>query len=207
MISFKHYINEIQNSNSWKALLAKPHSQDAIEDYFDIYRNKLSSMYHELVSGKKQHFNLIKPDELVRIYKEHQELGFIKSEKLFDKIIQTCIENTAQLRANTLLAGHTNEDPYQTYIDEYNDDTELSEDEFYELADNYVPNDKYSDYGLKWAEDVVIRLIDARNDNQKIILLNHLFDIVHQRSDFSEYYVVGGSSTLSKISGTEKGLE
>lgn len=205
IITFKQFLHEFQGDLSFKNILKVPINNNAVDEYHELYSSLEYNMIHDMISGKKQHFNLVRPEELKKIYKEHQEFGMIKNEKLLDSIIQRCIKNTAQLRVNTILYGHENTDPYEIYKDHF-EDGELSNDEFNDLVFEYVPSDKISDYGLKWAEEIILRLMVAKNDNDKIVLLNHLFDIIHQRSDFAEYYVLGGKSALLQISGSEIGL-
>lgn len=205
---YKQYLLEMQGSTSWKNILKKPISEDATYTYLEIKDDVMRRMFDELLSKRKQTFNLIKGAQIKRIYDEHKNLGFIKSEKLLNDIIEKLIKSTAQLETNNLLAGHEQYSAYDEYKEQYGDEEDLiSKEDFEELADKYVPWDSYSDFGTKWALEIVGRLIDAKTDDDKIILINHLFDVIHQRGDFAEFYVEGGSQTLSQISGSNYGLE
>jgi hypothetical protein len=105
------------------------------------------------------------------------------------------------------MAGHTERSVEEFIHSEWDEDFEVDEDWVDERYDSYAGERGHSDYGLPKAQNILLRLLSAETDEDKIVLLNHLFDVIHQRSDFAAYMVQGGSSALNKISGTEIGLE
>ena len=208
MKTFKEFLQEAQYQGSWKNVLKKEPSENAIYTYNEVLDEVKNRMFTKLLNGSSQFKSkLITYNELKLIYDEHKNLGFVRSEKILQKIIDKIVYNFAKLEVNNLLSGHSELDPYLEYEYMYEDEDLITEEEFEDLIDQYVPYDSYSDYGTKWAGEIVLRLIDAKTDDDKIILINHLMDVIHQRSDFSEYFVEGGKNTLMKLSHSNYGVK
>jgi hypothetical protein len=59
-----------------------------------------------------------------------------------------------------------------------------------------------SDYGLKPLEDLLFELLRAGSPEEKLLIIDRMLNVVHQRSDIADWFVEGGSSSLSQLSGS-----
>lgn len=58
-----------------------------------------------------------------------------------------------------------------------------------------------SDYGLKPLQTLALELNRTSDHNQMVVVIDKMLNVVHQRSDMAGWFVQGGSSALSDISG------
>jgi hypothetical protein len=118
------------------------------------------------------------------------------------------IDNTILLDCITDICGHSPCFPF----DEFNDEFEVDTCDFvvaWEIlskkGDNLLPkwsNGHYliSDYALKPLWKLVEELYTEQDPCKILVLINKCLDIWHQRSDFAELFIDGGSKTLLSIS-------
>jgi hypothetical protein len=107
--------------------------------------------------------------------------------------------------------------PYvqQFYDDNYEED--ITREKFYELLYNnmkekffdYYQDDPegelggfISDYGLQPLEELLVELLRAGTPEEKLLIIDRMLNVVHQRSDIADWFVEGGSSALSQLSGS-----
>jgi len=77
-----------------------------------------------------------------------------------------------------------------------------------EFFDYYLTDPKsghlyISDYGLTPIMTQTSKLYSENDPNKKIILIDSILNIAHQRSDLASWFVQGGSAALSDLSGYE----
>jgi len=58
-----------------------------------------------------------------------------------------------------------------------------------------------SDYGLKPLETLLGQLYNAKDAEQKLVIIDKMLNVVHQRSDIASWFVEGGSRALAQLSG------
>jgi len=59
-----------------------------------------------------------------------------------------------------------------------------------------------SDYGLKPLEDLLVELLRASTPEEKLLIIDRMLNVVHQRSDIADWFVEGGSHALGQLSGS-----
>lgn len=59
-----------------------------------------------------------------------------------------------------------------------------------------------SDYGLKPLQELLGQLLRATDDGEKVVLVDRMLNVVHQRSDIANWFVEGGSQALAQLSGS-----
>lgn len=102
------------------------------------------------------------------------------------------------------------------YNEEYDEDT-MSREKFYELLyekmterffDYYmwdtegVKGGFISDYGLEPLVTLAGQLRKATTPEEKLVLIDQMLNVVHQRSDIANWFVEGGSRALAQLSGS-----
>ena len=63
---------------------------------------------------------------------------------------------------------------------------------------------RLSDYGLKPLHKLLVQLRKEFDPSKKLPILDKMLNVVHQRSDIASWFVEGGSSALSQLSGMEE---
>ena len=64
-----------------------------------------------------------------------------------------------------------------------------------------------SDYGLKPLEELLVQLLRATTPEEKLLLIDRMLNVVHQRSDIADWFVEGGSHALGQLSGSPTQVE
>ena len=122
------------------------------------------------------------------------------------------MKNTAMLEANTDLAGHSMNFPFEEVRD-------FAEREGVELSDDYgecadwleekglydwmqMPDgsDAWSDFGIEPLWKIIEEYSEDLPPEKVLILVNRALDVAHCRGDLSSIFIQGGRNTLSKIS-------
>lgn len=79
---------------------------------------------------------------------------------------------------------------------------EVLQDTFY---NNYLIDSKgreiLSDYGTQPLMELALKLAAEDNAEKKVVIVDQMLNVVHQRSDLAFWFIEGGSSALSDISG------
>lgn len=119
------------------------------------------------------------------------------------------MKNTAILRANTDLAGHSSQFPcyevaeYAESIDGIEIGTDFSEcSEWLEEKGLYdwmkMPDgsDAWSDYGLEPLEKIFLEYDENLPPEKVLVLVNRAIDVYHQRGDMTSIFIQGGTKAL-----------
>lgn len=173
-------------------------------------------------TDKQQWTPLIQPEMYKKALSEFIKFGkFIHfPTKYIYQWIGIIMNNTAKLRANTILAGHDTFLPmeeleeiveyhpeyFKNAIDKFG---EINKDNYYDILEFIgiydwmaMPDgsDAWSDFGLKPLEKIISKYNENMAPEQTIVLINKALDCSHMRGDLSSIFIVGGSKTLTSIS-------
>jgi hypothetical protein len=102
--------------------------------------------------------------------------------------------------------------PFETYVEENKDnlDPEKMKTDLMEILsghfyDYYAVDSKgtyiMSDYGTRPLVELAFHLAQENNPEKKVVIIDKMLNIAHQSSDLASWFVQGGSSALSDISG------
>lgn len=190
----------------------RPKYYDYLEDYDAYY--VLSEFFYE--KKPKQDWGvLINPSMYERALKEFSRFGRLTNSTFPSKYVYQwmgiIMKNTAILRANTDLVGHSMSFP----IDEISDFAErvdgisiedddsayewLEEKGLYDWMTMPDGSDAWSDYGLEPLEKIFIEYNENLPPEKVLVLVNRALDVYHQRGDMASIFIQGGSKALSKI--------
>ena len=183
-----------------------------INDYDEEY---ILGEFFNNPNGKQNWGVLINPEMYAKALREFTQYGkLIKfPEKYVYQWMGILMKNTAILRANTDLAGHSTYFPFDIVQDyaERIDGIELSDDfsECSEWLDEkglynwmVMPNGDFaiSDYGIEPIEKIIAEYNKNLPAEKVLVLVNRILDVYHMRGDLSQIFIHGGSKTLSSIS-------
>ena len=275
-------------------LLKENYDDDFIFNYYDRMNEIINNAFNDFLYKNNDDFSkniywpVIPFNSLKKVWEDYIRYGFVRNEKILEKIERIMVNNVIRLHAFTYLFGHTSDDPSGVYdehighfIDEYikcfrkkhphpdekekqfyhpnqlqidfdnetgkgykpgqysdTPDTEcynkydnikyLNEicerDDLYILPDDQLRerlmnemDDKFSDYatdpksghlymsdyGLKPLQELVVKLRNEESPEQRLVIVDKMLNVVHMRSDLASWFVDGGSSSLSSLSGYE----
>jgi len=80
-------------------------------------------------------------------------------------------------------------------------------EDFYDWTVDKDGIDIMSDYGLKPLMDLLYNLKTNKTPEEKLLTIDRMLNVVHQRSDLASWFVEGGSRALSQLSGMEEPQE
>jgi hypothetical protein len=107
--------------------------------------------------------------------------------------------------------------PYAQKIFNEEYDEDMSREKFYELLyekmtgnffDNYMWDAEgekggfISDYGLEPLVTLAGQVRRAGSPEEKLVILDQMLNVIHQRSDIANWFVEGGSRALAQLSGS-----
>jgi hypothetical protein len=95
--------------------------------------------------------------------------------------------------------GHTSSDPQSDF-----EERGLNYDALEENICEYV-SDKdggwiISDFAVGKLDHLAVEILGATESEKKLLLLDRVLNVIHRRSDLSEWFVVGGRATLTNLS-------
>ncbi len=106
------------------------------------------------------------------------------------------LTNITLLMANTVLMGHTGVNP--------RDEFDLTPEECDSFADYAIDENgqfRLSDYGMDRLVDLAAKIYQTKKPEDKLVLLDQVLNVTHQRSDLASWFVEGGTKSLHMISG------
>lgn len=84
---------------------------------------------------------------------------------------------------------------------EYDEQLEVTKEEFFNRLDDYIGDDTFSDYALDPLIKLAHELIPATDPAEQLLICDRMFNVVHMRGDIAALFVDGGSRALSQLSG------
>lgn len=180
---------------------------DLYEKLDDVKRDILTGFFTDREKGiKSQPWQLVPFARLKKIWEDYMNYGHVRDVRGLEMIDDIIQDNILKLYANTELVGHSQADPKYDF-EEYNYQPEDMED-FY----NYI--DKYTDYGFNdfggkrlGLTTLLVHLRKARTPEEKLLITDQILNVVHWTSDLAAWFVEGGSSALSQLSGSPSQVE
>lgn len=178
---------------------ARP-SESAMQDLFERQTaliDELISTYRE-GTHEMQPWRVVPAARLLRIWKDAARDGFVRDEKGLERIETIFYENVVKLLTNTEIAGHS-AISHDDELDEYFDAQEKEAFVDWVIA---TPDGgwRISDYGVDELLRLAVLVSEATDPSEKLVLLDRMLNVAHQRSDLSSWFVEGGQKTLMRLS-------
>ena len=179
---------------------------DANEFYIEKFNGSVERTLNDVVEGKvkRQPWYPIKLDRIKKIWQDYTRTGTIRDERGVDEISDDIVEIVAALDANTVLAGHTSQDPKSLWEENEIEWTEERDERLTDYLEDGTGQYRISDYGLDKLKDLALKLMQAKTAEEKVLAIDQILNIAHQRSDLAAMIVVGGRNALDELSGNIK---
>jgi hypothetical protein len=181
-------------------------NDDAYYDTFEIFESIITDViddFRNREAGEKQKWNVLNLFVVKRIWTDFVTTGRIKDTSGMEKIADLVIKNIGKLYANTVLSKHTEQNP--------EDDYGISDEELYDESDgkldfvDYIDDGygqmRISDYAMQPLLRDAVDLMGESEPEKMILIVDRIFNRIHQRSDISKFFINGGNKSLDRLSG------
>lgn len=158
---------------------------------------------HAFESNKngKQWWKLVPFASVKKIWGDFADKGYVRDERGMLKIASQLIDNVLQLYVNSVLAGHTSQNP-EEYLKEIDSELEWTEedfDKFYDYIEDERGQLKISDIADKLYGDAM-DLAAAKTAEEQLMLADKILQRVHMRGDLAANFIEGGYKSLNMLS-------
>ena len=188
-----------------------PEAQDISEDEFYNYYEKQEEVIDSLIYEYQNHINepnyrqewkVIPAARVKKIWNDYAKMGFVRDEKGINQMAEQVIENVQKIAGNNILTGHEAYNPAE-YAGERLQ--KKLEDEYFEKLDDFFTDDngawRISDYSIAKLQANANQLMIAKTAEEKLLIMDRMFNIFHQRSDLSSWFIEGGQKTFTELAG------
>jgi len=178
-------------------------STPVVEQFYERYDSIASGLLGAFVHsgpGARQAWPLVPKARLRRIWQDYAATGFVRDERGMQDIADLMLDNALRLAANTLLAGHEQEDPKE-FADRLGFEWTPELDE--RFGDYILGDDgrwRLSDYAVKPLVELALKLFAEHRPEAQLQLVDRMLSITHARGDLAAMFVEGGSRFLSELS-------
>jgi hypothetical protein len=187
-----NYLREVNDETDW----------DLYEKYDEVKRDILYGFLNNNKRGiKKQPWQVIPFGRLKKIWEDFMRLGFVRDVNGLEMIENIVQYNILKLYVNTELVGHTSHNPDEDF--EEAGFTDQDKEAFYDYIDKFSDY-AFDDFGGRrpGLTTLLARLRKARTSEEKVPIIDQILNVIHQSSDLASWFVEGGSTSLSQLSGS-----
>lgn len=177
---------------------------DVMDHYYQDFADRRNEILIEIVNdflkgAKRVHWPKLKADRVAKIWLVYGKRGTIFDEEGMNKIAEQMIDLVVRLHVSNELSGHARNDPREDLEEEGYTFTDKQWSGLLDYLVDEDGSDFLSDYGLDPLERLTLKLYAAETAEEKLLLVDRMLNVVHQRSDLAAMFIEGGSATLTKI--------
>jgi hypothetical protein len=166
----------------------------------------------------KQRWTVVPFEMWRRVRTEFFRYGFIRSEKALQNVVDIVTHNVLQIIVNTMIDYFALYNRWREELSMMGDEHELKQIFPYieqacaqykldkvdlDMFDEYAQDDKGITRATDAARAVLLsnikELAQESDPVQQVVILDHIFDISHQRNDLASWLIEGGTASLSKL--------
>jgi len=175
-------------------------SYEVVEAYFDRVKDAETRIVQDIVSGvKSQSWVPLQTFRLKKIWSDYAKIGMVRDERGLDSVADDFLDKIATFKANNEIAGHERI-PSKAVFEEQEAEFTPEMDEM--IADYLLTSKgvlRISDYGIDKLEQEVYSILSSKSAEEKLLALDRILNVIHQRSDLASWFVEGGRETLEEI--------
>jgi len=184
-----------------------PDEQGMIEDYVSDRDEAIYNVIKEYKNSKpgdRQPWPVVPFGRVRKIWNDYSTYGVVHDTRGIDEIASRMIKNIQRLYANTYLSGHTTLDPKEELEEQGMDKEDDLERFYWEYSLDDTGQARISDYAMDKLENDALDLAQANTSEQKLLIIDRMFNRIHQRSDIAAMFIEGGSDSLTELFGFAK---
>ena len=144
-----------------------------------------------------------------KIWRDYVRAGVVRDERGLNDIADEIVDKIVKIDVMTMLSGHSHEDP-EIILKDMVLMMEVKWDQkaFDRIYGGEFLNDenggyRLSDYGLKPLQELAAKILSTMVPEERILLIDQVFNVCHQRSDLASWFVKGGRNALDELSNQE----
>jgi len=179
-----------------------PFEYETMEYYINLLNEKIEEVWNgckEAGEGERLPWSTYNLTRAKKIWIDFIKSGIVQDEKGLEKMADNFINKIATIEALTILAGHTQQSPKDSLENleiEYDEETN-------EKLGDYILDDnnqyRLSDYALEPLCKLAGKIIEEQDPIKKLLLLDQVLNVVHQRSDIASWFIKGGRDSLDEL--------
>lgn len=133
-----------------------------------------------------------------KIWRDYAKTGVVRDEKGLMGIQEDMLRILARLEASNRLAGHSQMDSSEMFESHGYEPVEDNDTDFGFLETQYGA--PVSDYGLPQLWKLSFQLVGDLAAEERLLVLDQMLNVVHQRGDLAALFVEGGAGALTDLS-------
>jgi len=150
--------------------------------------------------GTMMSWSVVPYSRLKKIWSDYAKLGIVRDEAGLREISNHILRNLARLQAATELGGHSQMNPDEMVKEMGFKPIGPRNDDFYFSFLETKYGTPISDYGLPKLWELANQLMSKSTAEEKLIVLDQMLNVIHQRGDLAALFIEGGSSSLTDLS-------
>lgn len=171
------------------------------DDFSERHEKEGAEVIRQFLAGRTKliRWRKVSASRLKKIWNDYAKFGFVRDENGLNEIAESVLDGIARLEFSTEVMGHSQLEPREV-IEGVGYD--LSDEQIEKLGDFLTDkkgNYMLSDYGLDPLMKIYPQIMNASTPEKKLIAIDMALNVAHQRSDLAEFFVEGGSNTLSAV--------
>ena len=123
------------------------------------------------------------------------------------ELIETLNKWKKQYRIEDIYSDNNFFDKHkEKFLSNYNENVNGYIEDFFDWTVDADGTWIMSDYGLKPLYEFLYELKNAKSPEEKLVAIDKMLNVAHQRSDLASWFVEGGSRALNQLSGLEQSV-
>jgi hypothetical protein len=180
-------------------------TDDQWYEYNDLLHELMDNAVYQFLEIRKDKRRLkvqpwrVMPEKRIgKIWSDYAKTGIVRDESGVEELARIAFENIAKLDINTQMAGHSSRS-YEDIAEEYEIPVSVIE-EYGDYAIDENGDSRITDYAMNRLISAGAEVFIAQTAEEKVLALDKLLNIVHQRSDLASWFVEGGRRSLDQLS-------
>lgn len=180
-------------------------SKAAWETYYERYSEALDEAINNIVVNKPPRKLMpLNPARLKKIWRDYSCTGIVRDERGVDDILDDFFDKTVRIDVNNYLSGHTSGNPLEEFKERGIPTPKDIDDRIDVAIADIHGNWMISDYGINRLQTLIHNALTTSDYEQKLLNLDAMLNVVHQRSNLAAWFVQGGRGALEAISANDE---
>jgi len=172
--------------------------------YHERYQEELERAIDNIVENRPpRKLAPLNTARMKKIWRDYAKAGVVRDERGIDDILEDFLNKVVRIDVNNYLSGHTAGDPLNEFREREipipKDIDDRIDTAIADIHGEWMISDYGIDYLVKWLH----KAMTATDYEQKLLALDSMLNVVHQRSNLASWFVQGGRSALDELAGKE----
>jgi hypothetical protein len=175
--------------------------ESAWEAYNERYRDALNEAVYNIINNRPpKKLMPLNTSRLKKIWQDYARMGIVRDERGVDDILDDFLEKTVRIDVNNYLSGHASADPMEEFKQNDIPIPKDIDDRIDVAIADINGHWMISDYGIEHLQKLLNKAMTSSDYEQKLLALDGMLNVVHQRSDLASWFVQGGRGALQELS-------